>query len=75
MSATTLAALSNIRIEEDMIVIFRNEEQCRRLLESIPVLLHLTRRELKEVNLERRYLDNSHRSVTSCPTTLYGPFD
>ena len=30
-----LAALTNIRTAEDMIVAFRDEEQCRRLLESM----------------------------------------
>jgi len=35
MSETMLAALTNIRTAEDMIVAFRDEEQCRRLLESM----------------------------------------
>ena len=35
MSETVLAALTNIRTAEDMIVAFRDEEQCRRLLESM----------------------------------------
>lgn len=30
MSETMLAALTNIRTAEDMIVAFRDEEQCRR---------------------------------------------
>ena len=30
-----LAALTNIRTAEDMVVAFRDEEQCRRLLESM----------------------------------------
>ncbi|WP_065375623.1 IS1595-like element ISRm32 family transposase, partial [Ensifer adhaerens] len=35
MSETMLAALTNIRTAEDMVVAFRDEEQCRRLLESM----------------------------------------
>jgi hypothetical protein len=35
MSETMLAALTNVRTAEDMIVAFRDEEQCRRLLESM----------------------------------------
>jgi len=35
MAETMLAALSNIRTAEDMIVAFRDEEQCRRLLEGM----------------------------------------
>ncbi|APG89249.1 ISSod11, transposase (plasmid) [Sinorhizobium americanum CCGM7] len=35
MSETMLAALTSIRTAEDMIVAFRDEEQCRRLLESM----------------------------------------
>ncbi len=34
MPETVLAALSNIRTTEEMIVAFRDEEHCRRLLES-----------------------------------------
>ena len=30
-----LAALTNVRTAEDMVVAFRDEEQCRRLLESM----------------------------------------
>ncbi|RVP68306.1 IS1595 family transposase [Sinorhizobium medicae] len=35
MSETMLAALTNIRTAEDMIVAFRDQEQCRRLLEGM----------------------------------------
>lgn len=35
MPETMLAALSNIRTVEEMIVAFRDEEHCRRLLESM----------------------------------------
>ncbi|MGO4625272.1 transposase, partial [Ensifer sp. 2YAB10] len=35
MSETMLAALTNIRTAEDTVVAFRDEEQCRRLLESM----------------------------------------
>ena len=35
MPEKMLAALANIRTAEDMIVAFRDEEQCRRLLESM----------------------------------------
>lgn len=35
MPETMFTALSNIRTAEDMIVAFRDEEQCRRLLEGM----------------------------------------
>jgi hypothetical protein len=35
MSETMPASLANIRPTEDMIVAFRDQEQCRRLLESM----------------------------------------
>ena len=35
MSETLLATLSNIRTVEEMIVAFRDEEHCRRLLETM----------------------------------------
>ncbi|MGI8397434.1 hypothetical protein ACRYWZ_13700 [Agrobacterium deltaense] len=38
MSETVLAALTNIRTAEDMIVAFRDEEQCRRVLERMKTL-------------------------------------
>ncbi len=57
-----LAALTNIRTAEDMVVAFRDEEQCRRLLESmvwpagefaLPVLQALDRNRRRDMGKAR----------------------